>query len=148
MEAVGGAVQGMCSRAGTRCRSQALISQTRCFSLTLLPFFPQSHYSCSPLHFHVPSTITSIYRPNILSHSLQNPQIKQYSSSASTDTQCSLAQLEYSITKTGPVTSFTFTYVPGFLSTVPPGSSVTFLQGAKTQPRVVLFGSSLGTPHP
>ncbi len=47
-----------------------------------------SYENCSCYFIYLlPSTITSIYRPNILSHSLQNPQIKQYSSSVSTNTQ-------------------------------------------------------------
>lgn len=100
-----------------RCRSQALISQTHCFSLTLLLFFPQFHYSYSQLYFHLPLTITlpytinnctSTYHQNSLSHSLQNPQVKQYSSAISTITQYLVSWLEYSVIKAGPVTSFMF----------------------------------------
>lgn len=82
-----------------------------------------------------------IYRQNSLSHSPQNPWIKQYSSSISTNTQFLVSWLEHSIIKTGLVTSFTLLVS---YSVLPLAHWWHFSNEPEVQPKMVFSRISFG----
>ena len=84
---------GICSHAST---------DKLTFYLTLLPFYTIPLFVPSITLPYTINNCTSMYHQNSFSHSLQNPQIKQYNSSTSTNTQHLVPWLGYSIIKLVP----------------------------------------------